>query len=234
MNNKETEAHNVPMPVEQKKILDIEKYKNLLQMAVDPPQKAVKAQRPSMHMPIEYEGVKLMTRVMDVNCPHCGEPVGRWSFYTRVAASEEGEEVQASEITTTPYNTINEAIAAKYQELYELLKIRGEEDDVSKGGKSQDGGWKWGNHSEDDDEKPAEEPEEANDPKPEAIPTPEPDPEPEPTPVPEPEPEPQPEPAPEPENDESGLSPEEIYIKREMEAKAKIEELSKKVKKLIS
>ena len=57
MNNKESEAHNVPMPVEQKKLLDMEKYKNLLKMVSDPPQQAVQAQRPSMHMPVEYEGV---------------------------------------------------------------------------------------------------------------------------------------------------------------------------------
>ena len=52
MNNKESEAHNVPMPVEQKKLLDMEKYKNLLKMVSDPPQQAVQAQRPSMHMPV--------------------------------------------------------------------------------------------------------------------------------------------------------------------------------------
>jgi hypothetical protein len=227
--NKETEAHNVPLPVEHKKLLDMEKYKNLLQMASDPPHQALKAQRPSMHMPIQYEGVKLMTRVMDVNCPHCGESVGRWSFYSRVAASE-GEETEACEITTTPYDSINEQIAAKYQELYDLIKVRGEDENSSR---SQDGSWKWGDNKEKGDEKSdsdkAEEPKEDNDPKldkPEPV-------EAIPVEVPAPEPTPAPEPKSEPVVDEAGLSPEEIYIKREMEASAKILELNEKIKNML-
>ena len=215
--NKETEAHNVPLPVEQKKLLDMEKYKNLLQMASDPPQQAVKAQKPSLHMPIQYEGVKLMTRVMDVNCPHCGEPVGRWSFYSRVGASETGE-AEACEITTTPHNTINEEIAAKYQELHDLIKA-----------KSEDGGWKWGDNGEGDDKEldsdKNEETKEDNEPKPIEVPVE--------SPEPAPTPEPEPAPALEVPADESGLSPEEIYIKREMEASAKILELNEKIKNML-
>tara|TARA_Y100001973_G_C5184578_1_gene326976 strand:+ start:733 stop:1473 length:741 start_codon:yes stop_codon:yes gene_type:complete len=245
MNNKESEAHNVPMPVEQKKLLDMEKYKNLLKMVTDPPQQAVQAQRPSMHMPVEYEGVKLMTRIMDVNCPHCGEPVGRWSFYTRVAGSS--EEIQASEVTTTPQCcpteelTVTEEIAAKYEELYKLIKAKEQaekETEASEASKSEDGGWKWGNTSEEEDDQPKEEPEEANE-EPAEEPVEEPAEEPVEEPVEEvaeePAEEPAPEPQPEPANndDESGLSPEELYMKRESEAKARIEELNSKIKDML-
>ncbi len=230
MNNKESEAHNVPMPVEQKKLLDMEKYKNLLKMVSDPPQQAVQAQRPSMHMPVEYEGVKLMTRIMDVNCPHCGEPVGRWSFYTRVAGSS--EEIQASEVTTTPQCcsteelTVTEEIAAKYEELYKLIKAKEEGDKKSESSKSEDGGWKWGNTSEEEDEEPKKEPEEADE-----EPAEEPTEEPEEEAAEEPAPEPEPKPA--NNDDESGLSPEELYMKRESEAKARIEELNSKIKDML-
>ena len=237
MKNKESEAHNVPMPVEQKKLLDMEKYKNLLKMVSDPPQQAVQAQRPSMHMPVEYEGVKLMTRIMDVNCPHCGEPVGRWSFYTRVAGSS--EEIQASEVTTTPQCcsteelTVTEEIAAKYEELYKLIKAKEQaekETEASEASKSEDGGWKWGNTSEEEDDQPKEEPEEANE-EPAEEPTEEPEEEAAEEPAEEPAPEPEPKPA--NNDDEAGLSPEEIYMKRESEAKVRIEELNSKIKDML-
>jgi len=234
MNNKESEAHNVPMPVEQKKLLDMDKYKNLLKMVSDPPKQAVQAQRPSMHMPVEYEGVKLMTRIMDVNCPHCGEPVGRWSFYTRVAGSS--EEVEASEVTTTPQCcpteelTVTEEIAAKYEELYKLIKAKEQAEKETEASKSEDGGWKWGNTSEEEDDQPKEEPEEANE-EPVEEPAFEPVEEVAEEPAEEPAPEPQPEPA--NNDDESGLSPEELYMKRESEAKARIEELNSKIKDML-
>ena len=89
---KETEAHNVPMKTG-KKPLDVEKYKHLLQLSSEQDEEVqVQAQKPQMHRSVEQQGVKVMSRIQDVNCPHCGGAVGSWSFFHRLAASEELEE----------------------------------------------------------------------------------------------------------------------------------------------
>ena len=47
---------------------------------------------------VEQEGIKLMARVQEIHCPHCGEHVGRWTFFHRLAANEELDESKASEL----------------------------------------------------------------------------------------------------------------------------------------
>jgi hypothetical protein len=131
---KETEAHNVPTRTD-KKPLDVEKYKHLLKLSSesDSDEVHVEAHRPQLHRPVEQQGIKVMSRVQDVNCPHCGGAVGAWSFFHRLAASEELEEqvVQANlmkekEDLEGRLNGINEILASedvvkKYEKMYNEL-----------------------------------------------------------------------------------------------------------------
>ena len=129
---KETDAHNVPVMVD-KTNLDVDKYKHLLQLSTQKEEVEVQAQKPSLHVPVEQEGIKLMSRVQEIHCPHCGEHVGRWTFFHRLAANEELDESKASELLEEKkvledrLNNIDEVLAnqntiEKYKEVYKDVK----------------------------------------------------------------------------------------------------------------
>ena len=133
---KETDAHNVPVMVDRTN-LDVDKYKHLLKLSSQKEEVEVKAQKPSIHVPVEQEGIKLMSRVQEIHCPHCGEHVGRWTFFHRLAASEELDENKASELLEEKreleerINGIDEVLAnqdtiKKYESVYNDLEEKKE------------------------------------------------------------------------------------------------------------
>ena len=133
---KETDAHNVPVMVDRTN-LDVDKYKHLLKLSSQTEEVEVKAQKPSIHVPVEQEGIKLMSRVQEIHCPHCGEHVGRWTFFHRLAASEELDENKASELLEEKreleerINGIDEVLAnqdtiKKYESVYNDLEEKKE------------------------------------------------------------------------------------------------------------
>jgi hydrogenase maturation factor len=133
---KETDAHNVPVMVDRTN-LDVDKYKHLLKLSSQKEEVEVKAQKPSIHVPVEQEGIKLMSRVQEIHCPHCGEHVGRWTFFHRLAASEELDENKASELLEEKreleerINSIEEVLAnqdtiKKYESVYNDLEEKKE------------------------------------------------------------------------------------------------------------
>ena len=88
--NVKSEAHNVPIRMVDHP-LDVDKYKHLLKVAThvdNEDQVKVQAQKPSLHRPLEEQGIQLMSRIMELSCPHCGELTGRFHMFHRLAASE--------------------------------------------------------------------------------------------------------------------------------------------------